>query len=128
MTRRRWVAVAIVCFLLGAASALWFVFLAKQGLGRADQWSSIVGAAATIVFGVAGVFASRRDPQREPRRSAAQPVQRPSSEPPAGEAGPSGETPARPSPAPPAGGSTFNISAKTSYSAHEMTVHQPRDD
>jgi uncharacterized membrane protein len=35
--------------------ALWGFFLAKQGLDRADKWSSVVGMFASTLLGVAGL-------------------------------------------------------------------------
>jgi len=47
--------------LLGA----WIVFLARNGLDRADQLSSVAGAVLTAVLGVAGLWAALRPPSRE---------------------------------------------------------------
>ena len=43
----------------------WILFLARNGLDRADQLSSVAGAILTAVLGVAGVWAALRPPGRE---------------------------------------------------------------
>ena len=64
MTRRwLWASMTIVgCALLLVG---WIVFLARNGLDRADQLSSVAGAVLTAVLGVAGLWAALRPPSRE---------------------------------------------------------------
>jgi len=59
MTRRwLWASVTIIgcALLLGG----WIVFLARNGLDRADQLSSVAGAILTAVLGAAGLWAALR--------------------------------------------------------------------
>ncbi|MFF5082567.1 hypothetical protein ACFY36_36450 [Actinoplanes sp. NPDC000266] len=59
MTRRRlWASMTIVgCVLLLGG---WIAFLARNGLDRADQLSSVVGAIIAAALGVAGLWAALR--------------------------------------------------------------------
>lgn len=43
----------------------WIAFLARNGLNRADQLSSVVGTILTVVLGVAGLWAALRPSPRE---------------------------------------------------------------
>ena len=61
MTRRWWLASITI---IGCALLLggWIVFLARNGLDRADRLSSVAGAILTAVLGVAGLWAALRPP------------------------------------------------------------------
>lgn len=59
MTRRRlWASITIVgcALLLGG----WIAFLARNGLDRADQLSSVAGVVVAVILGVLGVWMSAR--------------------------------------------------------------------
>lgn len=43
----------------------WIAFLARNGLDRADQLSSVAGAILTFVLGAAGLWAALRPPAAE---------------------------------------------------------------
>jgi len=60
MGRIRLGGASVLFFLAGVASALWVVFLIGQGLGKADQWSSVAAFGGTVVFGILGVVMARR--------------------------------------------------------------------
>jgi hypothetical protein len=98
MTRRKWICLAVAMFAAGAVAAGWVVFLVRQGLDHADKWSSVLGVLLTVVFGVAGLLASRRSP--------------PDGGPPGGFAAPEAR-----------GGSTFHINTTHANVADEMTIN-----
>src|SRR4051812_38799516 len=64
MTRRWWLASITI---IGCALLLggWIVFLARNGLDRADRLSSVAGAILTAVLGVAGLWAALRPASTE---------------------------------------------------------------
>jgi hypothetical protein len=98
MTRRKWIWLAVAMFVAGAVAASWAAFLVRQGLDHADKWSSIVGVLLTVVFGVAGLLATRH------------------AGPPSGPAAPEAR-----------GGSTFHINTTYANVADEMTINHYED-
>ncbi|MEV6301878.1 hypothetical protein AB0M02_20870 [Actinoplanes sp. NPDC051861] len=67
MRRRRWWAVAALAGLAVAAAGAVILLVARAGLDTADKVASVIGAAAAVVFGGAGLWLASR-PQQQPNQ------------------------------------------------------------
>lgn len=105
-------AVAVGVFLAGLALGGWLIFLAGEGLDRADQWSSVVGAVAAVLLGLGGLVIGALS-WREARRANERPAVPPGASPRAPSSTSPGGPTAGPAPvtAPPAGPVQLNLAS-----------------